>query len=229
MTIEIKNLQCISTLLANYADKIISINEGSSSNNRIESLIELAKKNGVKTISSKGDFSAICKQPVIRDIKDKDLDFGEVVLVLDEVQDTRNLGSCLRSASFFGVDSVIIPKNNSADFFNTAAIETSTGGIFDLKLFKATNINVVIEHLKQDGFWVSGFSEHAEASLEATSFEGKNALILGNEEKGLRKLVEKNCDQLLKISKQGQISSLNVAVAAAIALFELKKKLRYKN
>ena len=81
MTIEIKNLQCISTLLANYADKIISINEGSSSNNRIESLIESAKKNGVKTISSKGDFSAICKQPVIRDIKDKDLDFGEVVLV----------------------------------------------------------------------------------------------------------------------------------------------------
>ena len=183
----------------------------------------------MKTFSSKGDFSAICKQPVIRDIKDKDLDFGEVVLVLDEVQDTRNLGSCLRSASFFGVDSVIIPKNNSADFFNTAAIETSTGGIFDLKLFKATNINVVIEHLKQDGFWVSGFSEHAEASLEATSFEGKNALILGNEEKGLRKLVEKNCDQLLKISKHGQISSLNVAVATAIALFELKKKLRYKN
>ena len=66
MTIEIKNLQCISTLLANYADKILSINEGSSSNKRIESLIELAKKNGVKTISSKGDFSAICKQPVIR-------------------------------------------------------------------------------------------------------------------------------------------------------------------
>ena len=169
MTIEIKNLQCISTLLANYADKIISINEGSSSNKRIESLIELAKKNGVKTISSKGDFSAICKQPIIQDIKDKDLDFGEVVLVLDEVQDTRNLGSCLRSASFFGVDSVIIPKNNSADFFNTAAIETSTGGIYDLKLFKATNINVVIEHLKKDGFWVSGFSEHAEASLEATN------------------------------------------------------------
>ena len=76
---------------------------------------------------------------------------------------------------------------------------------------------------------IRGFSEHAEASLEATNFEGKNALILGNEEKGLRKLVEKNCDQLLKISKHGQISSLNVAVATAIALFELKKKLRYKN
>ena len=90
MTIEIKNLQCISTLLANYADKIISINEGSSSNKRIESLIELAKKNGVKTISSKSDFSAICKQPIIQDIKDKDLDFGEVVLVLVDGADITN-------------------------------------------------------------------------------------------------------------------------------------------
>ena len=123
----------------------------SSSNKKFESLIELAKKNGVKTISSKGDFSAICKQPIIQNIKDKDLDFGEVVLVLDEVKDTRNLGSC-EIRIIFGVDSVIIPKNNSADFFNTAAIETSTGGIYDLKLFKATNINVVIEHLKKDGF-----------------------------------------------------------------------------
>jgi 23S rRNA (guanosine2251-2'-O)-methyltransferase len=133
----------------------------------------------------------------------------------------------LRSASFFGVDSVIIPKNNSADFLNTAVIETSTGGIYDLQLFKATNINLIIEHLKKDGFWVSGFSEHAESPLEKTRFEGKNALILGNEEKGLRKLVEKNCDQLLKISKHGQISSLNVAVSTAIALFELKKNLRF--
>ena len=227
MTIEIKNLQCISTLLADYADKIICINEVSNPNKRIKYLVELAKKSGVKTISSKGDFSAICKQPAIQDIKDKDLNFGDVVLVLDEVQDTRNLGSCLRSASFFGVDSVIIPKNNSADFLNTSVIETSTGGIYDLQLFKATNINLIIEHLKKDGFWVSGFSEHAKSPLEKTRFEGKNALILGNEEKGLRKLVEKNCDQLLKISKHGQISSLNVAVSTAIALFELKKNLRF--
>ena len=74
MNLEIKNLQCITTLLADYADKVVSINEGSSSNKRIESLIALAKKNGIKTISSKGDFSAICKQPVIQDIKDKGVD-----------------------------------------------------------------------------------------------------------------------------------------------------------
>ena len=165
MTIEIKNLQCISTLLSNYTDKIISINKGSSSNKRIESLIELAKKNGVKTISSKGDFSAICKQPVVQDIKDKDLDFGEVVLVLDEVQDTRNLGSCLRSASFFGVDSVIIPKNNSDEFSNPAVIETSTGGIYDMKLYKVSNISQTIKNLQKNDYWVSGFSEHGALSL----------------------------------------------------------------
>ncbi|GIS47262.1 MAG: hypothetical protein Ct9H90mP19_4990 [Gammaproteobacteria bacterium] len=59
-----------------------------------------------------------------------------MVLIMDEIQDTRNLGSCLRSASFFGVNSVVIPKNNSADFLNPAVIETSTGGIYDLDLKK---------------------------------------------------------------------------------------------
>ena len=66
-----------------------------------------------------------------------------------------------------------------------------------------------------------------ELSWQETEFTEKNVLILGNEEKGIRKLVEKNCDQVLKINKYGQTSSLNVAVATAIALFEVQKKLRY--
>ena len=150
-----------------------------------------------------------------------------MVLIMDEIQDTRNLGSCLRSASFFGVNSVVIPKNNSADFLNTAVIETSTGGIYDLDLYKVTNIATLQENLKKNGYWISGFSEHAEILLEETKFTEKNVLIFGNEEKGIRKLVEKNCDQVLKINKYGQTSSLNVAVATAIALFEVQKKLRY--
>ena len=78
-------------------------------------------------------------------MKNSDYSLGELVLILDEVQDTRNLGSCLRSASFFGVDSVIIPKNNSAEYSNTAVIETSTGGVFNLDLYKATNITETIK------------------------------------------------------------------------------------
>ena len=94
-------------------------------------------------------------------MKQSDYELGNLVLILDEVQDTRNLGSCLRSASFFGVDTVIIPKHNSADYANTAVIETSTGGVYDLKLYKATNITNLIKELKNNDYWVSGFSEHA--------------------------------------------------------------------
>ena len=148
-------------------------------------------------------------------------------MILDEVQDTRNLGSCLRSASFFGVDTVIIPKNNSADYANTAAIETSTGGVYDLKLYKATNITNLIKELKNNDYWVSGFSEHAETALETKDFSGKNALIFGNEEKGLRSLVEKNCDDTLKITQKGKVSSLNVSIAVSIGLHNISNKLWY--
>ena len=141
------------------------------------------------------------------------------------MQDTRNLGSCLRSASFFGVDSIIIPKNNSAEYSNSAVIETSTGGVFNLDLYKATNITETIKKLKETGYWISGFSEHAHDTLENTDFSEKNVLVFGNEEKGIRALVEKSCDETLKISQKGKVSSLNVSVAVSIGLFTVSNKL----
>ena len=146
-------------------------------------------------------------------------------MILDEIQDTRNLGSCLRSASFFGVDSVIIPKNNSADYSNPAVIETSTGGVFNIDLYKATNISETIKKLQENEYWVSGFSEHAHEILENKDFSEKNVLVFGNEEKGIRALVEKNCDETLKISQKGKVSSLNVSVAVSIGLFTVSNKL----
>jgi len=135
----------------------------------------------------------------------------------------RNLGSCLRSASFFGAQSIIIPKTNSADYANPAVIETSTGGVYDLNLYKVSNISQTIEQLKQRGYWISGFSEHSSDYAATTKFTEKNVLVFGNEEKGIRQLVQKNCDQILKIRQLGQTSSLNVSVAAAIGLYEATK------
>ena len=158
-------------------------------------------------------------------MKNSAYNLGELVLILDEVQDTRNLGSCLRSASFFGVDSVIIPKNNSAEYSNPAVIETSTGGVFNLDLYKATNITETIKKLKENDYWVSGFSEHANEMLENKGFSEKNVLVFGNEEKGIRALVEKSCDETIKISQKGKVSSLNVSVAVSIGLFSVSNKL----
>ena len=224
MSILIKNIHCIKALVNRNPEMIISLKADSRKDSEI---IALAESRNIQIDLTTNGISAICKEPHIKDLKSQGYELGNIVLIMDEIQDTRNLGSCLRSASFFGVNSVVIPKNNSADFLNTAVIETSTGGIYDLDLFKATNIATLQGNLKKNGYWISGFSEHAEISLEETKFTEKNVLIFGNEEKGIRKLVEKNCDQVLKINKYGQTSSLNVAVATAIALFEVQKKLRY--
>ena len=224
MSILIKNIHCIKALVNRNPEMVISLKADSKKDSEI---IALAESRNIQIDLTTNGMSAVCKEPPIKDIKSQGYELGNMVLIVDEIQDTRNLGSCLRSASFFGVNSVVIPKNNSADFLNPAVIETSTGGIYDLDLYKATNIAALQENLKKSGYWISGFSEHAETSLEETEFTEKNVLILGNEEKGIRKLVEKNCDQVLKINKYGQTSSLNVAVATAIALFEVQKKLRY--
>ena len=224
MSILIKNIHCIKALINRNPEMIISLMADSKKDSEI---IALAKSKNIQIDATKKGISAICKEPPIKDIKSQGYELGNLVLIMDEIQDTRNLGSCLRSASFFGVDSVVIPKNNSADFLNPAVIETSTGGIYDLDLYKATNIATLQNNLQKTGYWITGFSEHAEISLEETEFSEKNVLILGNEEKGIRKLVEKKCDQMLKINNYGLTTSLNVAVATSIALFAIQKKLRY--
>ena len=224
MNIEIKNIHAIQSLVEHHCEKVISIS-GKPDNSRAKGILELAHKKNIKINIKDNKLIAYCKEPSVKDLKNSDYNLGELVLILDEVQDTRNLGSCLRSASFFGVDSVIIPKNNSAEYSNPAVIETSTGGVFNLDLYKATNITETIKKLKENDYWVSGFSEHANEMLENKNFSEKNVLVFGNEEKGIRALVEKSCDETLKISQKGKVSSLNVSVAVSIGLFSVSNKL----
>ena len=137
MNIEIKNIHTIQSLVAYHSDKVISI-AGKADNLKAKEILELAHKKNIKINIKDNKLIAYCKEPSVKDLKSSDYNLGKLVLILDEVQDTRNLGSCLRSASFFGVDSIIIPKNNSAEYSNSAVIETSTGGVFNLDLYKAT-------------------------------------------------------------------------------------------
>ena len=224
MNVEIKNIHTIKSLIKNHTEKVISIT-GNAENMKAQEVLEIAHKEGVKIYPKNTKITALCKSPNVKDLKSSGYELGNLVLILDEVQDTRNLGSCLRSASFFGVDAVIIPKNNSADYANTAVIETSTGGVYDLNLYKATNITNAIKELKNNEYWISGFSEHADSEIESKDFSGKNAIIFGNEERGIRSLVEKNCDETLKITQKGKVSSLNVSIAVSIGLHNISNKL----
>ena len=222
MKVTIKNLHVIRTLINKSPEMLFEINLKKDGSHKFKDILAIAEENKIQ-INFKNDMSAVCKAPIVRDIKSDQYELGNLVVVLDEVQDTRNLGSCLRSASFFGVDAIIIPKNNSADYANPAVIETSTGGIYDLKLYKVSNISQTIQQLKENGYWISGFSEHGSSFIDRDKLDEKNVLIFGNEEKGIRQLVQKSCDQILKIKQIGQTSSLNVSVATAIALYEATK------
>tara|TARA_Y100000813_G_scaffold118567_1_gene85008 strand:+ start:160 stop:849 length:690 start_codon:yes stop_codon:yes gene_type:complete len=223
MDVKIANSHCIKALLEFNPTIIKSLEISARYADKYEEIISLAKQNQISIKETRQSIQALCKAPVVRDIKSDGFELGNLVIILDEIQDTRNLGSCLRSASFFGADSVIIPKNNSAEFSNPAVIETSTGGIYDMKLYKVSNISQTIKNLQKNDYWVSGFSEHGATEMSKDSLTAKNVLIFGNEEKGVRRLNLENCDQILKISSRGQTSSLNVAVATAIGMYEVSK------
>ena len=201
MDVKIANSHCIKALLEFNPTIIKSLEIGKKYAYKYEEIISLAKHNQISIKETRQSIQALCKAPVVRDIKSDGYELGNLVIILDEIQDTRNLGSCLRSASFFGADSIIIPKNNSAEFSNPAVIETSTGGIYDMKLYKVSNISQTIKNLQKNDYWVSGFSEHGATEMSKDSLTAKNVLIFGNEEKGVRRLNLENCDQILKINQ----------------------------
>lgn len=145
------------------------------------------------------------------------------VLILDSIQDPRNLGACLRSALAFEFDAVIINKDGSSPI-NEYVFKTSVGAILNLNIFYVTNLSRSINTLKDIGFWVLGLDGHGEGSIFSEKFSSKTAVVLGSEGSGIRKLVKENCDHLIKIPISMKVESLNISVAAGIIMYELKKQ-----
>jgi 23S rRNA (guanosine2251-2'-O)-methyltransferase len=146
-----------------------------------------------------------------------------LLLLLDSIQDPHNLGAILRTAECAGADGVIITTNNSATVTETVE-KISAGAVSHLKISKVNNLVQAIKDLKSEGYWIFG-SHLTLDSKEYTKADYKMplALVLGNEEKGIRKLISENCDFLIKIPMKGKIDSLNVSVAAGIFLFEINR------
>lgn len=147
-----------------------------------------------------------------------------LILLLDSIQDPQNVGAILRSAECFGVDGVLLTTHQSSPITETVE-KTSAGAINHLKIAKVTNLVQEIKFLKDNGFWIIG-STLSDTSQDYTTIDYKMpvALIMGNEEKGIRDLVAKNCDFLVHIPMKGKIQSLNVSVAAGILLAEISKQ-----
>lgn len=146
---------------------------------------------------------------------------GEVplFLVLDGVEDPRNLGAILRTADAAGVHGVVIPERRAVGLTETVA-KAAAGALEHVPVVKVTNIANCLEELKKAGIWVAG----AEAGEGAVYWEADlrlpTALVLGGEDRGVRRLVRDRCDYLLSVPLRGKINSLNVSVATGILLYE---------
>lgn len=149
-----------------------------------------------------------------------------LILILDSIQDPRNLGACLRSANAAGVDCVVVNKDGSAPI-NALVHKTAAGALNQLKIFSVTNLARSIKALQDNNIWVVGLDGSTQQSLYSVDLTSPIAIVMGAEGNGLRVLTKKTCDQLALIPMQGNVESLNVSVATGIALFEANRQRNY--
>jgi 23S rRNA (guanosine2251-2'-O)-methyltransferase len=140
-------------------------------------------------------------------------------LVLDNVQDPHNLGACLRTADATGVHGVIITKDNATGITPTVC-KVACGAAETVPVYIVTNLARTLRWLKDQGIWVMGAAGETQQSLYQTDLTMPVALVIGAEEKGLRRLTKEQCDSLLFIPMLGQVESLNLSVAAGVLLYE---------
>ena len=149
---------------------------------------------------------------------------ASLLLALDQLSDPRNVGAILRSAAAFAVDAVIVPERRSAELGGAAA-RAAAGGLDMVPLVEVTNLAQALAALKKQGFWIVGLDGSAASTLAQLPSFGRVVLVLGSEGAGLRRLVAESCDALARIEIADGFDSLNVAVAAGIALHSLRARL----
>lgn len=142
-----------------------------------------------------------------------------LLLVLDGITDPHNLGACLRSADAACVDAVIATRDRAAGL-DGAARKVAAGAAEFMPFVVVTNLVRTLDNLKQRGVWVAGLAGEAPSTLYDKDLTGALAIVAGAEGQGLRRLTRERCDFLLRIPMGGHVESLNVSVAAGIALFE---------
>ena len=148
-----------------------------------------------------------------------------LLLFLDGIQDPHNLGACLRTADAAGVDAVIIPRHGTAGLGPTVS-KVAAGAAETLPFVPVANLSRALGWLSDYSIPAIGASDDAEMTLFDCDLSGPIALVLGGEESGLRKGVAARCEQLVSLPMRGEVSSLNVSVAAGICLYEVLRQRR---
>lgn len=172
-------------------------------------------------VSHQGIMAVVSAKPVIdvgtllAEARDPAL-----LVVLDGVEDPRNLGAIVRTAEAAGADGVLLPERHSAGLSETVS-RASAGGLEHVKVARIGNVAQALETLKERGIWVVGLDATGRERWDAVDYRRPVALVLGGEGRGIRRLVRERCDHLVSLPLFGHVSSLNVSVAAGIALYEV--------
>ena len=148
------------------------------------------------------------------------------ILILDEIEDPHNLGALLRTAECAGVHGAVIPKHHSASV-NETVEKTSAGASSHLALARVTNIARTLDELKENNVWIVGTDAAAEKAYFEMDYSGGVGILVGNEGRGIRRLVKEKCDFLVRIPLHGRIESLNASVAGGLVMYEVARGRRY--
>lgn len=144
------------------------------------------------------------------------------IIVLDEIEDPHNLGAIIRTAECTGAHGVIVPKRRSAGLSYTVG-KSSAGAVEYVNVARVTNIPNVIDQLKERGVWVFGADMNGDDATK-TDLTGAVAIVIGNEGKGIGRLVRNKCDGILSLPMKGQINSLNASVAAGVLMYDVLRQ-----
>ena len=145
------------------------------------------------------------------------------IVLVDGVTDPRNLGALMRSAEGAGVGAIVLAKDRTAGI-TPAAVKSSAGAWIHLKIARCGNVARTIEQLKEAGYWTAALAPGGDTSIYALDTSRKLAIIVGSEGRGVRDIVRKGADFVVDIPMRGKVGSLNVSVAAAVALFEIARR-----
>ena len=201
---------------ANVLEEVLIVNESDYITGVNNILVTNDIINKLSTTSTPQDILGVAR------IKPKEIVYGDIVLLLDNISDPGNLGTIIRTAMAFNVSSIILSEA-SIDIYNEKVIRATQGAIFKIPILKM-DLVAAINDLKNKGYKVYATALKDAISLSDVMVNDKYALILGNEANGIRKEIIDLSDESIKIEMDGNMESLNVAIANAICLYTLNNK-----
>lgn len=235
----IYGIHAVEAVLRNHPENVLQVFVQQGRNdNRIKTLLSIAKNSGVSVQDiSNEKLKEKCPksrhQGVVVEVRANSSDAVSLddllekeqllLLVLDEVQDPHNIGACLRTADAAGVDAVIVSKNRSPAL-TPVMRNVASGAAETVPYIMVSNLAQALEKIKQHNVWIIGTSGDSEQTIYNAQASQRMALVMGSEGKGMRRLTREACDALVSIPMQGTVASLNISVATAVCLYEIRRQ-----